>query len=164
MLLHGVVHDEGAALMGGVSGHAGLFGNAIDVAKVWSMYLNSGTYAGRAYLSAEAIARFTACVFCEEGNRRGLGFDKPLVAYDPERSMVAPHASAQSFGHSGFTGTLVWADPEEELLFVFLSNRVYPSRHQRAIYDKNVRPRLHTLLYRALRNDWGGLSEGYEGM
>ena len=146
-LLHGVVHDEGAALMGGISGHAGLFGKAIDVAKMWSMYLNNGTYAGVRYLSKESIALFTACAFCEQGNRRGLGFDKPPIIFEENKSTVAQAASAHSFGHSGFTGTLAWADPVNGLIFIFLSNRVYPSREQRAIYEKNVRPRLHQALY-----------------
>ena len=148
--LHGVVHDEGAALMLGLSGNAGLFANAADLAKLYQMLMNGGTYAGRRYLSAETIREFTRYQYPKEGNRRGLGFDKPIPDYDPERSFTAAAASPASFGHSGYTGTFVWADPEHELLYIFLSNRVHPSRSASGIYELNVRPRIHELLYRAV--------------
>ena len=93
---------------------------------------------------------FTACQYCEEGNHRGLGFDKPLIEYDPKSSSVAEAASAASFGHSGYTGTFAWADPEKELLFIFLSNRVYPTRLNRKLYQLNIRPRIHKVLYEAI--------------
>jgi CubicO group peptidase (beta-lactamase class C family) len=146
-LLHGVVHDEGAALLNGVSGHAGLFGNANDLAKVWQMYLNDGNYGGKQYISRQTIRLFTACQYCEVGNRRGIGFDKPEIIYDPIRSSSAKDASSYTFGHSGFTGTLVWADPQNDLLFVFLSNRVYPTRDRREIYNLNIRPAIHNMVY-----------------
>ena len=152
--LHGVVHDEGAAMMDGVSANAGLFSNAEDLAKLYQMLLNGGTYGGRRYLTEEAIAEFTRYQYPEEDSRRGLGFDKPLLEYDAAASSVAEAASPGSFGHSGYTGTFVWADPEHELLYIFLSNRVHPSRDRRAIYELNIRPRIHALLYSFInRND-----------
>ncbi len=148
--LHGVVHDEGAAMMLGVSGNAGLFSTSRDLAKVYQMLLNGGNYHYRQFLSAETIHEFTRCQFCEQGNRRGLGFDKPLIEYDSILSSVAEQASPESFGHSGYTGTFVWADPKNDLLFVFLSNRVHPTRDNRKIYQLNIRPRIHTLVYELL--------------
>ncbi|MEL7159177.1 MAG: serine hydrolase domain-containing protein [Bacteroidota bacterium] len=148
--LHGVVHDEGAALMNGVSGNAGLFATAADLAKLYQMLLNGGTYEGKKYFEPATIAEFTRYQYPTEDNRRGLGFDKPLLEYDVDRSSVAEAASPASFGHSGYTGTLVWADPEAELLYVFLSNRVHPSRNRRAIYTLGIRPRIQTMLYRAI--------------
>ena len=149
--LHGVVHDEGAAMMKGVSGNAGLFSNAMDLAKVYQMLLNGGTYGGESFLSEAAIQEFTGCQFCEDGNRRGLGFDKPLVEYNFNVSSVARGASPASFGHTGYTGTLVWADPKNDLLFVFLSNRVHPTRNNSKIYQLNVRPNIHNLVYDLFR-------------
>ena len=145
--LHGVVHDEGAAMMDGVSSNAGLFSTAEDLAKLYQMLLNGGEYNGRRYLTQAAVDTFTSYQYPAESNHRGLGFDKPLLTYDPVSSSVAEAASPASFGHSGYTGTFVWADPESELLYVFLSNRVHPSRNRRAIYELNIRPRIHTLLY-----------------
>ena len=145
--LHGVVHDEGAAMMDGISGNAGLFSTAEDLAKLYQMLLNGGTYNGRRYFKQATVDEFTRRHYAAEGNRRGLGFDKPLIEYNADASSVARQASASSFGHSGYTGTMVWADPEHDLLFVFLSNRVYPSRNRRAIYTLGIRPRIHTLLY-----------------
>lgn len=150
-LLHGRVHDEGAAMLGGVSGHAGLFGAANDLAKLMQMYLNKGEYGGRRYIAAAALEEFTRCAFCGEGNHRGLGFDRPLAAYDPARSYTARSASQASFGHSGYTGTFTWADPESGLLLIFFSNRVYPTRDNRELYNLGIRPRLHQVLYEAVR-------------
>lgn len=148
--LHGTVHDEGAAMMGGVSGNAGLFSNANDLAKIWQMYLNEGYYGGKQYLSKATVNEFTRCQFCDQDNRRGLGFDKPLIEYDSLMSSVARASSPRSYGHSGYTGAFVWADPENEVLFVFLSNRVYPTRENRKIYEMNIRPRIHTHIYSLL--------------
>lgn len=149
--LHGVVHDEGAAMMLGVSGNAGLFSNAQDLAKVYQMLLNEGQYGAKRYLKPETIQEFTKVQFPENDNRRGLGFDKPLLTYDARISSVAKDSSPASFGHTGYTGTLVWADPENDLLFIFLSNRVYPTRNNGKIYDLNVRPNIHNLVYELLR-------------
>ncbi|UXX79670.1 serine hydrolase [Reichenbachiella carrageenanivorans] len=145
--LHGVVHDEGAAVMLGISGNAGLFSNSYDLAKIYQMLLNGGTYNGKRYLNQETITEFTRCQYCDQDNRRGLGFDKPLIEYDSIKTTVAKLASPNSYGHSGYTGTLVWADPDHQLLFIFLANRVYPSRTNRKIYTLNIRPRIHDLVY-----------------
>ncbi len=149
--LHGTVHDEGAAMMGGFSANAGLFGTAGDLAKLMQMYMNYGTYGGQRYIAESAMKEFTRCQYCDQGNRRGLGFDKPLIEYSPESSSVAEDASAASFGHSGYTGTFTWADPESGLLFIFFSNRVYPTRNNGKIYDLGIRPRIHQVLYDAMK-------------
>lgn len=148
--LHGTVHDEGAAMMGGVSSNAGLFGSAGDLAKLMQMYMNYGSYGGKRYIGEEAVKEFARCQYCEEGNRRGLGFDKPLIEYDPAGSPVAKDASPSSFGHSGYTGTFTWVDPANGLLYVFFCNRVYPTRFNTKIYDLNIRPRVHQVLYDAI--------------
>lgn len=157
--LHGVVHDEGAAMMLGVSGNAGLFSNARDLAKVYQMLMNGGTYDDQEYLKPSTVEEFTKCQFCEQGNKRGMGFDKPLIEYDSLRSSVAKGVSPESFGHTGYTGTLVWADPANDLLFVFLSNRVHPTRDNRKIYTLNVRPKIHNLVYDLLEKGSASLSE-----
>lgn len=149
-LLHGYVHDEGAAMMNGLSANAGLFSSAYDLAKLMQMYLNGGTYGDQRYLTQTALDTFTTRHYAADDNHRGLGFDKPLLEYDANKSSVAKAASDSSFGHAGYTGTFVWADPEQELLFIFLSNRVYPSRSNRGIYTRNIRPRIHTVIYEAL--------------
>lgn len=149
--LHGPVHDEGAAMMLGVSGNAGLFSNAMDLAKVYQMLLDDGKYGTEQYLKPETVHEFTRVQFPENDNRRGLGFDKPLLEYDAALSSVAKDSSPASFGHTGYTGTLVWADPVNDLLFVFLSNRVYPTRNNSKIYNLNVRPNIHNLVYELLR-------------
>lgn len=149
-LLHGRVHDEGAAMLSGISGHAGLFGAANDLAKLMQMYLNGGEYGGQRFIEKAALDEFTRCIYCAEGNHRGLGFDKPLSEYHPTRSYTARSASPASFGHSGYTGTFTWADPENGLLLIFFSNRVYPTRDNRKLYDLGIRPRLHQALYDAV--------------
>ncbi len=151
--LHGVVHDEGAAMMDGVSSNAGLFSTAEDLARLYQMYLNGGTYKGRRYLTEAAVAEFTRYQYPEEGSRRGLGFDKPLLEYDATTSSVAEATPSTSFGHSGYTGTFVWADPENDLLYIFLSNRVYPSRDRRAIYELSIRPRVQAQIYSFIKRN-----------
>ena len=146
-LVHGTVHDEAAAMWGGVSCNAGLFGNARSLGKLFQLYLNNGIHNNIRLIDSNTLKEFTTCQFCEEDNRRGLGFDKPRIEYDEILSSVAKDASQSSFGHSGFTGTLAWADPDHELIYIFLSNRVYPSRKQRKIYEMNVRPTIHQLIY-----------------
>ncbi|MCB9081982.1 MAG: serine hydrolase [Lewinellaceae bacterium] len=148
-LLHGTVHDEGASMLGGVSGHAGLFGSANDLAKLMQMYMNGGTYGGERLIAEEALKEFSRCQYCPD-NYRGLGFDKPLVTYDPARSSVARDASPNSFGHTGYTGTLTWVDPDQQLLYIFFSNRVNPTRLNRKLYDMNIRPRIQQVLYDAI--------------
>lgn len=150
-LLHTYVHDEGAAMMGGVSSNAGLFSTANDLAKLMQMYLNYGSYGGEQYISEQTLKEFTRYQYPDEGNRRGLGFDKPLLE-NPEDGYAAPSASGLSFGHSGYTGTFAWADPEHKLLFVFFSNRVHPTRNNRKLYDLSLRPRMHEVFYRQIQN------------
>lgn len=150
-LLHGTVHDEGAAMMGGVSSNAGLFASANDLAKLFQMYMNYGQYGNRQFIAAKAVEEFTRCQYCEEENRRALGFDKPMIVYD-STSYVAEAASTRSFGHSGYTGTFVWADPKEELILIFMSNRVHPTRLNRKLYTLGIRPRLHAALYSAIES------------
>jgi len=149
MRLHGQVHDEGAIFMDGISGHAGLFSNAKDLASIWLMLLNEGIKDNFQYLKPQTVQLFTTTQYPQNDNRRALGFDKPLLIYDNIKSTVAKTASFRSFGHTGFTGTFVWADPENESLIIILCNRVYPSRNQRAIYELNVRPAIQSIIY-----DW----------
>ena len=145
--IHGEVHDEGAIMIDGISGNAGLFSNANDLAKIWQMYLNGGYYGGSQFIYTETLKEFTRCQFCETGNRRGLGFDKPSIVYDSLSSSVARAVSPESFCHSGYTGSFVLVDPQNQLLYIFLSNRVYPTLENRKIYTMNIRPRIHVLLY-----------------
>lgn len=147
--VHGSVHDENAAMMGGVSSNAGLFGNANDLAKLAEMYLQFGTYGGQRFISDSTFQEFTRCQYCNEGNRRGLGFDKPLIEYDPKTSSVSEEASPASFGHSGYTGTFFWVDPDYHLVYIFFSNRVYPTRLSTGIYNLNVRPRIQDAIYKS---------------
>jgi CubicO group peptidase (beta-lactamase class C family) len=151
--IHGRVHDEGAAMLGGVSGHAGLFGSANDLAKLFQMYLNFGVYGGERFIDEKSLREFTRCQYCDQGIRRGLGFDKPLIEYDFNNSHVAEDASPSSFGHSGYTGTFAWADPQSNLLFIFFSNRVYPTRDNPRISTLNIRPRIHQVLYDAMKGE-----------
>ena len=148
--IHGTVHDEGAAMFGGVSGNAGLFGTAFDLAKIMQMYLNKGNYGGSRFINSSTIEEFTRCQFPENENRRGLGFDKPVLK-NKENGFTAPDASEKSFGHSGYTGTFCWADPENGLLFIFMSHRVYPTRKHSKLYQLNIRPSIHQVLYDALK-------------
>ena len=142
-LLQGHVHDPTAALLGGVSGHAGLFGNANDIAKIVQMYLNKGSYGGATYVEHAVIDRFTACPFCRSGNRRGLGFDKPETN-PAKNSPVGSEAATASYGHSGYTGTFFWVDPSRDLIYVFLSNRIYPS-DDKQLNSLNTRTRILTI-------------------
>lgn len=150
-LLHGRVHDEGAALLGGVSGHAGLFASANDLAKLMQLYLNGGVYGQDTLIAPAAVAEFTRCQFAAQGNHRGLGFDKPFLTYDPARSMPARDASPASFGHSGYTGTFTWADPANGLLLVFMSNRVHPTRDNLKLSKLSIRSRVHQAAYDAVK-------------
>jgi len=150
-LLHGTVHDEGATMMEGVSANAGLFGSTLDLAKIMQMYLWKGKYGGERYISENTMNKFTFAHYANEGNKRGLGFDKPKLE-DRENDSCSQLASMESFGHGGYTGTYTWVDPESGLLFVFMSNRVYPTRENRKIYKFNVRPSMHKAIYEAIIN------------
>lgn len=146
------VHDENAALMGGISGNAGLFATAEDLARLMQMYMNYGVYGGNRYLSEATLREFTKVQYPENENHRGLGFDKPLLDNSElpvKEAYPAPFSSAESFGHSGFTGTFVWADPKDQSVFIFLSNRVYPTRDHRNLYRLNIRTALHSVFYEA---------------
>lgn len=145
--LQGYVHDMGAAMLGGVSGHAGLFSNANDLAKLFQMLLNGGEYGGRRYLKPETVALFTQRHL--GSTRRGLGFDMKELSAEKTANMSAL-ASARTFGHTGFTGTCVWADPEHQLIFIFLSNRTFPSMENNRLINGNYRPRMQSIVYRAL--------------
>lgn len=148
-LLLGYVHDEGAAMMGGVSGHAGLFSNANDLAKLMQMYCNYGKYGGIRYIDSGLVREWTTYQFPENKNRRAIIFDKlPLDL--SINATPSPLASRASFGHSGFTGTFAWADPETGLIFIFLSNRVYPTRQNKKLLTENIRTNIHTILYKAI--------------
>lgn len=148
--IHGSVHDEGAIMMGGVSANAGLFSNANDLAKLMQMYMDKGEYGGQRYISEETLEEFTRYQFPENDNRRGLGFDKPNLEYRGENNNTAEDASSSSFGHSGFTGTFTWADPESNLLYVFMSNRVHPTRENTRLYQLNTRTNIQQVLYDAM--------------
>ncbi len=149
-LLRGTVHDEGTAMLGGVSGHAGLFATGNDLLKLVEMYRRGGEYGGVRVLSREVLSEYTRVQFPENENRRALGFDKPLLGNDtipPEEAYPCPSASPSSFGHSGFTGTFIWVDPEAEISYVFLSNRVYPTRNNNRISDLSIRGRILQATY-----------------
>lgn len=144
-LVHGDVHDPGAAMLGGVAGHAGVFSNANDLAIMMQMYLNGGVYGGERFLTEKTLEEFTSCQFCSEGNRRGAGFDRPTI--DGVGGPTCDSVSQRSFGHSGFTGTITWADPDEDVVYVFLSNRVYPNAENKKLLDMGIRTRIQAVIY-----------------
>ena len=147
--VHGYVHDQGAAMMGGVGGHAGIFANASDLAQLMQLFLNKGSFGNENYISPAVIDRYTGCQFCPS-NRRGAGFDKPTTnrVGGPASSSV----SLSSYGHSGFTGTLAWADPENKVNYVFLSNRVYTDAENWKIVKMNIRTEIQDVIYDALNS------------
>lgn len=147
-LVQGYVHDEGAAFMGGISGNAGLFSNANDLAKLYQMYLNRGVYGGERYLSERTTDLFTKTK--SPNSRRGLGFDKPEMRTN-KSSPAAPSAPGSTYGHTGFTGTCFWVDPDNDLIFIFLSNRVYPKRTHKELMSLSIRQRIQEEIYRAMR-------------
>lgn len=141
--VHGYVHDQGAAMMGGVAGHAGIFSSAQDLAAVMQMLLNGGTYAGQRFLSPEVISLFNHRYI--NNNRRGIGFDKPSLT--PGTGSTSREAPGSSFGHTGFTGTMAWVDPENGLVYVFLSNRVNPSAENKKIQEMDIRTKIQSEMY-----------------
>ncbi len=145
--VHGYVHDQGAAMLGGVSGHAGLFSNANDVAKIMQMYLWKGFYGGRRYFKPEVLDVFNTCYYCDNEVRRGVGFDKPQLG---DVGPTCGCVSMTSFGHSGFTGTFTWADPDEEIVYVFLSNRTYPTADNRKLIASDLRSRIQEAIYASI--------------
>lgn len=146
--VQGYVHDMGAAMQGGVSGHAGLFGTALDVAKMMQLYVNKGKYGEDVFFSDSTFDTFNTCVNCEKGSRRGIGFDKPQKPGNPGPTCGC--ASTDSFGHTGFTGTIAWADPKENLVYVFLSNRSFPDSSTNNLSKHNVREKIQQVIYDAI--------------
>ncbi|NOR27863.1 MAG: serine hydrolase [Lutibacter sp.] len=146
--LQGSVHDMGAGMMNGVNGNAGLFANSNDVAKMMQLYLQKGYYGGKRYFESNTIDKFNYRYYAKDSVRRGLGFDKPQI--NPEEKAAGDLASNSSFGHSGFTGTYTWVDPENGILYVFLSNRVYPTMSNNKLGEKDIRTIIHNLIYEAI--------------
>ena len=147
--LRAYVHDMGAAMQGGVGGHAGLFSNAEEVYKIMQMYLQNGKANGHEFITPKTLNDFNQCYYCNQGNRRGVGFDKPQLEGN---GSTCGCVSDISFGHMGFTGTYAWVDPDQELIFVFLSNRTYPSMSNNLLGKNNIRTRMQELIYKALIN------------
>ncbi len=145
--VQGYVHDMGAAMQSNMGGHAGLFSNSNDVAKLMQMYLQDGYYGGKRYFSKETMSRFNTCTYCDDNVRRGVGFDKPQLSGGGPTCGCVPMTS---FGHSGFTGTYTWADPENELIYVFLSNRTFPTMENRALIKSGLRTQIQEVIYNAL--------------
>ncbi|MDP4868145.1 MAG: serine hydrolase [Crocinitomicaceae bacterium] len=144
-LLRGYVHDPGAAMLGGIAGHAGIFSNAWSLAHVMQLFLNKGEMAGQRFFSEATYTEFTKQQY--PGNRRAAGFDRPTASGGGTCDVLA---SQQSFGHSGFTGTLAWADPKSKVIFIFLSNRVHPNQDNWKLRDLNIRTDMHHVVYTAL--------------
>ncbi|MFA9370296.1 MAG: glycoside hydrolase family 3 N-terminal domain-containing protein [Labilibaculum antarcticum] len=144
------VHDPTAAMLGGVSGHAGVFGNAGDLAKLGQMYLQEGTYGGETYISVETMNRFTARAYPNSENRRGIGFDKPFYNTEEKGGPTCEEASDLSFGHTGFTGTMIWVDPKYDLLYIFLSNRICPDEANTKLIDMDVRTKIQSQIYKSI--------------
>lgn len=148
-LIHGDVHDPGAAMLGGVCGHAGLFSDANDLGVMMQLFLQQGEYGGKRYIDTATVHHFTKCQFCKD-NRRALGFDKPETNSSKD-SPVCDCVSEKSFGHQGFTGTITWADPEKNLVYVFLSNRVYPDADNIKINKMGIRSAVLRAVYNAMK-------------
>ncbi|MEN9702303.1 MAG: hypothetical protein RIR55_1645 [Bacteroidota bacterium] len=150
-LIRGSVHDEGASTFGGIAGHAGLFSNASDLAMLYLMLLNNGSWEGKKYLQQTTIQNFTA--YNSPISSRGLGFDKPDKQNASSKNPYpSASASPETFGHTGFTGTCVWADPTNGILYIFLSNRVYPTRDNKAFSSLSLRPKIQEAIYAALKD------------
>lgn len=148
--LQGTVHDETAGMLGGISGHAGLFATSNDLMKLMELYRRMGNYGGEQLIGHDVMKEYTSIQFPDNDNRRGLGFDKPLInnsQLSPDEAYPSKGASPSSFGHSGYTGTFVWVDPEKEISYVFFSNRVYPTRNNNLISDLSVRGSILQAIY-----------------
>lgn len=145
--IHGYVHDMAAAMQGGVGGHAGLFSNSLDVAKMMQLYIQKGNYGGNQFFTEKTFNVFNTCYYCKDENRRGLGFDKPQLG---ESGPTCGCVSMTSFGHTGFTGTMAWADPEKEIVYIFLSNRTYPEAKENKLSRENIRENIQKVIYDAI--------------
>jgi beta-glucosidase-like glycosyl hydrolase/CubicO group peptidase (beta-lactamase class C family) len=148
-LIHGRVHDEGAGMLDGISGHAGLFGNANDLLKLMQMYLQKGSYGGKQFIKPEVVEECTKYQFPELKNRRAIAFDK--IDFNPKVANGPTLATPESYGHSGFTGTFVWVDPKYNFAYVFLSNRVYPTRDNVKISTLNIRTAIGDEIYKIVK-------------
>lgn len=142
--IQGYVHDMAAAMQGGVAGHAGIFSNSLDVAKMMQLFLQKGNYGDHQFFTEETFQKFNTCYYCKDQNRRGLGFDKPQLG---QEGPTCGCVSMTSFGHTGFTGTMAWADPEKELVYVFLSNRTYPEASSNLLSKENIRENIQKIIY-----------------
>ncbi|PKQ64927.1 hypothetical protein BZG02_03510 [Labilibaculum filiforme] len=149
-LLTAYVHDPTAAMLGGVSGHAGMFGNAGDLAKLAQMYLQEGSYGGETFISAETIKKFTSRAYPNSDNRRGIGFDKPFYNTNENGGPTCKEASELSYGHTGFTGTMIWVDPKYNLLYIFLSNRICPDESNTKLIEMDVRTKIQKQIYKSI--------------
>lgn len=150
-LIHGYVHDPGAALLGGVSGHAGLFSNAFELSIIFQMFLQNGEYGGYHFFKPSTISEFTHQQYPNFNNRRALGFDRQ--SSNPSiNAHVCKSASQNSYGHSGFTGTMVWVDPDYNLIYIFLSNRVNPSSNNNKLSKLNIRTQIQQVIYNIILN------------
>ena len=147
--IKGCVHDPTAVLLGGIAGHAGLFSTAEDLAKILQMYLNKGNYGDETYLSPQTIEKFTSRNSLFPENRRGLGFDKP-ESDSTKTNPVCEYSPLSSYGHSGFTGTMAWCDPENDLIYIFLSNRTYPNEFNNKLSKENIRTKIQEVIYQSL--------------
>lgn len=146
--IRGTVHDQTCALLGGVAGHAGLFATAEELAKIGQLYLNGGTYGGVSLFTPQVCELFTQRHRAD--NRRGYGFDKPEFR-NGYASPVAECVPLSTYGHTGFSGTLMWMDPDNELLFIFLSNRICPNAYNTKLTKNNIRSDIHEIIYRSIR-------------
>ena len=145
--VQGYVHDMGAAMQGGIGGHAGLFSNSNDVAKLMQLFLQQGNYGDKRYFSSKTFKRFNFCHYCKQNNRRGIGFDKPQLG---DKGPTCGCLSMESFGHSGFTGTYAWADPDKEIVYVFLANRTFPKSDSNRLLKENIRTEIQRLIYESI--------------
>ena len=146
--LHGYVHDEGAAMLGGVSGHAGLFSNSYEVAVILQAMIQGGSYNNYSLFRPESFDIFNKCYYCDFDNRSGVGFDKPQI--EGNHGSTFGEVSMNSFGHYGYTGSMAWADPDEEIIFVFLSNRTFPTRENTLLQKSNIRTRSQEIVYKSI--------------
>lgn len=147
--LQGYVNDKGAAMEDNMGGHAGLFSNANDVAKIMQMYLQNGYYGGVRYFSKETMDAFNTCYYCDQDVRRGVGFDKPQLH---DSGPTCGCVSKSSFGHSGFTGTYTWADPQSGILYVFLANRTFPTAENRKLISSDLRTKIQRVIQESILN------------
>ncbi|WP_321515473.1 glycoside hydrolase family 3 N-terminal domain-containing protein [Marinifilum fragile] len=149
--IKGYVHDPTSAMLGGVAGHAGMFGNASDLAKLAQMYLQKGEYGSEMYIGSETIEKFTSRAYPDGENRRGIGFDKPFLDPTDKNGPTSNLASLSSYGHTGFTGTMIWIDPDYDLVYIFLSNRICPDESNAKLMEMDVRTKIQECIYKAVR-------------